>query len=527
MDHRLGSAASLMPSAIELVADSYRSDRTASRELLSKTLTPERLASYAHEDIPALTRQAKTLLTVDPDFLTEIFGVVFGYSVSDDSPTAMGPSQILALTSNKRQDYDHAKWTLKEVVPHFLDTNPELAIRAISAALEGYVRQKYGGVQTIEIQAAGGPVALIADHSHIWASDPDDRHAHADNAAAIILAFKKRLGTATEADAHLLAQHVIRHAKPAVLWARMFLVGAKRAPVLGTLLWPYAREMAFLRGSETTKDALDLVAAVYPLIDEPSRKSFEENAFGIQYPDSKDPERSRLRFLGTLFRTIGAAHLATGQARQLVEEAAEKAISTDNHRPVQFTMTSHPAEPYYWLSEDVDIKAPSNAAMLLRLIERMDAEAGDLSGGLAAAEALSSTINAAASASVAPRIREHAEDRLGHAFEKMVRQREALRQDVAAAERLWSLVSPYLRHARPLNAAGKATDLGPRASSTEAALRLCAISQRMADTVFSEVAALTNDPSAAVRFHFRTKYRIPLGVPQRRSVADRRTIHRR
>jgi uncharacterized protein (DUF934 family) len=495
------SAASLMPIAIELVADSYRSDHTASRALLSKTLTPERLASYAHEDIPALTRQAKTLLAVDPDFLTEIFGVVFGYSVSDDSPTAMGPSQILALTSNKRQDYDHAKWTLKEVVPHFLETNPELAIQAISGALEGYVRRKYGGVQTIEIQAAGGVIALIADHSHIWASDPDDRHAHADNAAAIILAFKKRLGTASEADARLLAQHVIRHAKPAVLWARMFLVGAKRASVLGTLLWPYAREIAFLRASETTKDALDLVAAVYPLIDEPSRKSFEENVFGIQYPDSVDPERSRLRFLGTLFRTIGAAHLATEQARQLVQEAAEKAISTDNHRSVQFTMTSHPVEPYYWLPKDVDIKTPSNAAML-RLIERMDAEAGDLSGGLTAAEALSSAINAAASASVAPRIKEHAEDQLSHAFEKMARQREALKQDVVGAERLWSLVSPYLRHARPADLPGKATDLGPRASSTEAALHLCAISQGMADTVFSEVAALTNDPSAAVRFTF-------------------------
>jgi hypothetical protein len=496
------SAASLMPIAIELVADGYRSDVTASRGLLSKTLTPERLAAHAHEDVPALTRQAKILLTADPDFLAEIFGVVFGYGVTDSSPTSMGPSQILPLTSNKKQDYDHAKWTLKEVVPRFLETHSEIAIRAISAALEGYVRRKYGDtIQINEIQTVGGAVTLIADHSHIWASDPNDKHAHADNAAAIILAFKKRLETASDTDARTLAQHVIRHAKPAVLWARMFLVGAKRASVLGILLWPYAREVAFLRASETTKDALDLVAAVYPLIDEPSRRSFEEIAFGIQYPDSKDPERSRLRFLGTLFGTIGAAQLATEEARRLVQEAAVKAISTDNHRPVQFTMTGGPAEPYYWLSEDVDIKAPSNAA-LLRLVERMDAEAGDLSSGVAAAEALSSAIKAAEPASVAPRVKEHAEDQLGHAFEKMARQREALKQDVVAAERLWSLVSPYLRHARPANAPGKATDMGPRVSSAEVALRLCAISQRMADTIFSEVAALTNDPSAAVRFTF-------------------------
>ena len=125
-----------------------------------------------------------------------------------------------------------------------------------------------------------------------------------------------------------------------------------------------------------------------------------------------------------------------------------------------------------------------------------------MSSGLTAAEELSSAINTVDQASVASRIKEHAEDQLGHAFEKLVRQREALKQDVAAAERLWSLVSSYLQHARPANAPGKATDMGPRVSSAEVALRLCAISQRMADTIFSEVAALTNDPSAAVRFTF-------------------------
>jgi hypothetical protein len=109
------AAASLLPIAIELVANSYRSDAMASRALLSKTLVPARLETHAHEDIPTLTQQAKSLLDADPDFLAEIYGVVFGYSVSNDSKTSMGPSQILALTSSKRQDSDHAKWALKEV----------------------------------------------------------------------------------------------------------------------------------------------------------------------------------------------------------------------------------------------------------------------------------------------------------------------------------------------------------------------------------------------------------------------------
>jgi hypothetical protein len=467
-------------------------------------LTSERLAMHAHEDIPALTRQAKTLMAADPDFLVEIFGVVFGFSVTDQSSTSMGASQILPLTSNKRQDYDHAKWELKEVVPRFLETQPELAIQAISAALEGYVRRKYGDVKTIDIPTVGGTITLIEDHSYIWASDPNDRHAHSDNAAAMLLAFTKLLEAAEDGDAVILANHVIRHARPAVLWARLFLVGARRASVLGAVLWPYASEVATLRASDTTKDAVDLVAAVYPLVDEADRKLFEENAFAIQYPNSTDPERSRLRFLGTLFGTIGAAHLATDQARRLVEEAAEKAVSTENRRPIQFTSTNHPAEPFYWLAEHADIKAPPNAA-LLRLVEQMDAEAGGLPRGLAAAEALSAAITAADPASVAARVKEHAEDQLGYALAKMAGQQEALKQNTAAAERLWSLASPYLRHPRPADVPGSATDMGPRVSSVETALRLCAISQALADTIFPEVAALTNDPNAAVRFSIADK----------------------
>jgi hypothetical protein len=499
------AAASMMPIAIELVADSYRSDAVASRALLSKTLAPARLETHAHEDIPALTRQAKSLLVADPDFLAEIFGVVFGHSVSDNSETAMGPSQILPLISNKRQDYDHAKWALKEIVPRFLDAQPETAIRAISGALESYVRRKYGEVHIIDVPAGGGTLTLIEDHSHIWASDPNDRHAHAENAGGILLAFKARLETASDDDARALAQYVIRHAKPAVLWARLFLVAAKRAAALGKLLWPYASETVVLRASDTAKDAVDLIAAVYPLIDRAERQRFEERVCAITCPDSKDPERSQLVFLGRLFGTIGASNLATEQARGFVEAAVAKDLSIENRRIYEFGLRSLPVEPYYWLPKDVDVKAPANAS-LLRLVDVMDEGSGDLPSRLAAAEAVAAAIRSANADGVAERITEHAEDQLGHALPKLAREQDALRKAPAMAVRLWSLVSPMLTHERPEAKPGKATDRGPRGSATDAALRLCTISQTMADSIFPGIAPVRDDPNAGVRYEFANRF---------------------
>ena len=499
------AAASLLPIAIELVADSYCSDATASRALLSRTLAPARLETHAHEDIPALTRQAKSLLDADPDFLAEIFGVVFGYSVSDDSKTSMGASQILPLISNKRQDYDHAKWALKEIVPRFLEVQPETAVRAISAALGSYARRKYGDVQTIDVRVAGGSLTLIADHSHIWASDPDDRHAHAEDAGGILLAFKARLETANDDEARALAEYVIRHAKPAVLWARLFLVAAKRVAALGKLLWPYASETAILQASDTAKDAVDVIAAVYTLINREERQRFEERVCAITYPDSKYPERSQLAFLGRLFGAIGAAKLATEQARGYIEAALARDISIENRRTYEFGVRSLPVEPYYWLPKDVDVKAPANAT-LLRLVEVMDAEGLDLPNRLAAAEALAATIRSAGADGVAARITEHAEDQLSYVLPKLAREQDALRKAPAMAAQLWSLVLPMLTHARPAGKPGKATDRGPRASATDAALRLCTISQAMADSIFPTIAPLRDDPNAGVRYEFANHF---------------------
>lgn len=472
---------------------------------MSRTLAPARLETHAYEDIPALTRQAKSLLDADPDFLADIFGVVFGYSVSDDSKTSMGPSQILPLISNKRQDYDHAKWALKEVVPRFLEAQPETAIRAISAALESYARRKYGDIQTIGVSVAGSTLTLIADHSHIWASDPDDHHAHAENAGGILLAFKTRLETASDDDARALAQYVIRHAKAAALWARLFMVAAKWATVLGKLLWPYASKTEILRASDTAKDAVDLIGVVYTLIDPTEQQRFEQRVCAITYPDSKDPERSQLVFLGRLFGAIGASNLATERARGFVEAAVAKDISIENRRTYEFGIRSLPVEPYYWLPKDVDAKAPANAT-LLRLVEIMDEGGGDLPSRLAAAEAVAAAIRSADADGVAARITEHAEDQLGYALPKLAREQDTLRKDLAMAARIWSLVSPMLTHTRPDGIPGKATDRGPRASAADAALRLCTISQAMADSIFPAIAPLRDDPNAGVRYEFANHF---------------------
>ena len=128
---------------IDLGSDTYETDIAASRALLSQLMTATRFADHAHEDMPPLARKAKYISEYDPDFVVEIYSAVFTQRVLDTSATSMGNSQILSMTSNKRQDYDHARWQLAQYVPKFLELNPRLGARVLVAALEGYVASEH------------------------------------------------------------------------------------------------------------------------------------------------------------------------------------------------------------------------------------------------------------------------------------------------------------------------------------------------------------------------------------------------
>lgn len=135
--------ASLVTAAIELVSDTYETDVDASRAFLQRLFADDRFAAHAHEDMPALARKAKRLLGHDPDFVAEVYRVVFLKRVIDTSATAMGNSQILPMSSNRRQDYDHARWQLSQYVPDLLDTDPGLGIRLLTIAAEGSVESEH------------------------------------------------------------------------------------------------------------------------------------------------------------------------------------------------------------------------------------------------------------------------------------------------------------------------------------------------------------------------------------------------
>jgi energy-coupling factor transporter ATP-binding protein EcfA2 len=497
-------AAQLVTVGIDLVGDTYETDVVASRALLSQLLTEGRFANHAHEDIPPLARKAKHIAAHDPDFAVEIYRVAFTQRVLDTSATSMGNSQILSLASNKKQDYDHARWQLAQYVPGFLERNPDLGVRVLIAALEGQLVSEHPtDAEEQSITVAGQTVALLDDGSRIWAHDPDDRYAHADNGASMIETFKKRLLNAPATNAVNLAQLAIANNRMALVWARMFLAAARRPDVLGHVMWPFASSLQFLRSSDTRKDAIDAVAAVYSTVSPADKRQFEDSVFTIPFDGYENPERAKQRFLATLFGAIGDDKLETDAAKQLLSNAVTASVPRGNERPFSIFTETNEVEPYYWLTQaGVDIESDANAG-LLRLVEAAPGRpkpdgthSASVAEGARALIALADALQNSEPPSPSQMVIDHARTTLLQGCENLARRKSELHAAPDVVRSLASLVEPYLEVGAS-TAAPAESQTSLRAAAVEAALLLC--SEETATRLTPKIEPLLTDEAEKVR----------------------------
>jgi hypothetical protein len=96
---------SLVIAVIEAVTKTFTSNIADSISLLRQALEPNHMAQFAYEELPWVARGIATIIESAPDFAAEIYVAAFRHEESSDAATSLGNSQILPLTSNRRQDY--------------------------------------------------------------------------------------------------------------------------------------------------------------------------------------------------------------------------------------------------------------------------------------------------------------------------------------------------------------------------------------------------------------------------------------
>ena len=219
---------------ISAVAISFSTDPHESELLLRRVIHPDRLPEHGWEELGGLADQVGRLARVAPAFVADIYVAAFGYRDLSDATTDFGTGSILAMT-DRRQDYDMARYGLAEAFPSLMAEDRPQALRALDAASLDQTRET--DEAEVSFSFRGAATALIPDHSEYW----DSQSGLGDHAGTMLDAYQAWIASAASDTPLILdlfdaLSHVPHRA---ALWRRLLRAGVQvpgLAPLLEDLL---------------------------------------------------------------------------------------------------------------------------------------------------------------------------------------------------------------------------------------------------------------------------------------------------
>lgn len=388
----------LMVTAIQAVVRTMGTDPLGSSRLLRRLLQPDHVAKFGHEELSWLAREIQAIVAVDPDLAVAVYEAAFGFEDPDNqTPVKLGDSQILGLTSNRRQNYQQAWFGLGEALPHLLRDHLDVGVRAASRAVGGYVRRARPPLgepsQSGAFPLGDGEARYEPDRSFQWfrggvqlpqdgpalfkkfddyLTQAVDRPDGADHVAAIIETLKSEPGYA-------------------VFWASLLLAAARR-PRLASLVVPIAASPLVMMGWDTRPQLGEFLSAAYHALELPQRELLERGILSLTGAAGEDAKK---RLAGTLPPEL----VATAEMRAYLADLVERDERRPNIPVVQITSSVRPYDTdAYLATEGVAVDAPANASVkaALKTVEALPPQStvdgltvGEAASRLEALESLS------------------------------------------------------------------------------------------------------------------------------------------
>ncbi len=269
--------------AIATVMKSAGADVAVAARALRPLLAANYRRTNAWSDMPAIARELSRLHASAPDFVAEVYDACFHTQELSEETVSISQSRIFAMTSNRRQDLDHAKWQLGRDYQSFLDASPVAATRAVVAAVDAYAKThnvaKLGA--GCEVQLGSISRHVTPDMSSSWLDTILTKH---EPAFDMLEAWCKGMDQLYRQDTRLFEacfNDFIATSWSAVYWRKLLSAAARYPETLGRAVFPLLTQRPVLTGYDTSDAAADAVTAVYPLLSTEERAAIEHAILAI------------------------------------------------------------------------------------------------------------------------------------------------------------------------------------------------------------------------------------------------------
>ncbi|WP_194828537.1 ATP-binding protein [Nocardia sp. XZ_19_231] len=299
----------LSRSLIDLTVRTYRTDSVASRSLLERLLEQNRVRRFGYIELRHVAYAVGSLAAIDPDLVGNVYDVAFSYREVDTSQTSLSASQILGLSSNRKQDYGMVLYTLGDNYRQVIDVNLTLGLRILQtvSAHGEYVSVQSSGDPDFVLKYNGEEVGVYDDSSGvIWHSDDDRFGEDRGQTFRGFSSFVDELvSTADGPDKFVEAlTSVVPIAHSTSFWLRILQAGERNPTTLGIVLAPLLLCKGLLITSGVVHQCGDFLSVVFSHLSADSRSAIEGTVLSIapleQTTSSERLERIRDRYIRVL-----------------------------------------------------------------------------------------------------------------------------------------------------------------------------------------------------------------------------------
>jgi hypothetical protein len=358
----------LVGRAISNVMDLFWVNREESARAIRKLITPEEVRNKGAEQGHWISRKVSLLFEIDPKLVEDIYIAFFSYEEESDEQTSMGGSQIMALTSNRRQDYHHTYWQLAQVFPRFLEKNFDRCAAIVVAAVNEYIEREHkvrDAEQVITYRIGDDDHTVLVDYSAIW----DGSTVRADVLNIADAYFRKleefakpgeTVPKATETVLRLLGD-----AKYAYIPRRVLGIAKASGTAITKTVYPLLVSESALLSYDLSSAIGDVLKVGYKALEETQQAAIEGVLHHLPDGATGDVARARAHYRDRLLGCIPQELLVLPESRTRMAELALAGGAPKNRAP--YVSAGFAASPYSAVDEmrerGVPVDAEPNATL--------------------------------------------------------------------------------------------------------------------------------------------------------------------
>lgn len=323
--------------SVKLVALTYDSDPQASNHVLGRLLEDDMIAKYGYIYLRHLADNAGELADKNPALVEALYDKAFAYEEKGDEITSISNSQILGMTSNRKQDYGMVHHQLGWSFAKVIEKDLPLGLRLLNGVLAKSVADKDWRLskppKEAEFDFSGVKAKIVEDASYFW----HDELTVGNDGSEVLNSFRKFIDDlakqADGAERLVTALKAVANTNHAAVFWRVLLQAAEtHSNTLGRALTPLLTALPILAFDDTAHQVSKFMNKIYPQLSSDERRNIENQIMLIpgmskDQKDKKYLESTRDSFILELDKRFLETDAAKQRRTELDGQESAKGFS--------------------------------------------------------------------------------------------------------------------------------------------------------------------------------------------------------